>query len=65
MGDAKTLIVHPFSTTHSQLSDNKKIASGVFLNLLRLSLGSEHIDDIKSDLEEAYKTYLNKILLLI
>lgn len=53
VGDAKTLIVHPFSNTHSQLSDNEKITSGVFPNLLRLSLGIEHIDDIKPDLRRS------------
>ena len=55
VGDAKTLIVHPSSTTHSQLADDEKLAAGVFPNLLRLSLGIEHIDDIKADLEEAFK----------
>lgn len=56
VGDAKTLIVHPSTTTHSQLSDEAKLAAGVHPNLLRLSLGIEHIDDIKADLEEAFKT---------
>lgn len=55
VGDAKTLIVHPSSTTHSQLADDEKIAAGVYPNLLRLSLGIEHVDDIKADLEEAFK----------
>lgn len=57
VGDAKTLIVHPSTTTHSQLSDEAKLAAGVFPNLLRLSLGIEYIEDIKADLEEA----LNKL----
>lgn len=56
VGDAKTLIVHPSSTTHSQLADDAKIGAGVFPNLLRLSLGIEHIDDIKADLDDALKT---------
>ena len=55
VGDAKTLIVHPSSTTHSQLSDDAKLAAGVHPNLLRLSLGIEYIEDIKADLEEALK----------
>ncbi len=55
VGDAKTLIVHPSTTTHSQLSDSAKLAAGVYPNLLRLSLGIEYIDDIKADLEEALK----------
>ena len=57
VGDAKTLIIHPSSTTHSQLSDSAKLAAGVYPNLLRLSLGIEYIEDIKADLEEA----LNKL----
>lgn len=56
VGDAKTLIVHPASTTHEQLPDEAKIASGVYPNMLRLSLGLEHIDDIKTDLEKAFKS---------
>lgn len=56
VGDAKTLIVHPSTTTHSQLSDDEKLAAGVFPNMLRLSLGIEHIEDIKADLEEALKS---------
>ncbi len=52
-GDAKTLIIHPASTTHQQLSDEAQVAAGVYPNLLRVSLGLEHIDDIKADLDEA------------
>ncbi len=55
VGDAKTLIIHPASTTHQQLSDEAQLAAGVYPNLLRVSLGIEHIDDIKSDLDEALK----------
>lgn len=55
VGDGKTLIIHPATTTHQQLSDEEQLASGVFPNLLRLSVGNEHIDDIKLDLEEAFK----------
>jgi O-acetylhomoserine (thiol)-lyase len=55
IGDAKTLIIHPATTTHQQLSDEEQLASGVFPNLLRLSVGIEHIDDIKYDLEQAFK----------
>ncbi|HPS12774.1 MAG TPA: O-acetylhomoserine aminocarboxypropyltransferase/cysteine synthase [Prolixibacteraceae bacterium] len=54
VGDAKTLIIHPASTTHSQLSDEEQISAGVFPNQLRLSVGIEHIDDIKEDLEQAF-----------
>ncbi len=55
VGDGKTLIIHPATTTHQQLSDEEQLSSGVYPNLLRLSAGNEHIDDIKYDLEEAFK----------
>jgi len=54
VGDAKTLIIQPSATTHQQLSDEEQIASGVLPTLLRISVGIEHIDDIKSDLEQAF-----------
>lgn len=50
VGDAKTLIIHPASTTHSQLSDQEQITAGVEPNMLRMSLGIEHIEDIKEDI---------------
>jgi len=53
VGDAKSLIIHPSATTHEQLSPEDQIASGVAPGLLRLSVGIEHIEDIKSDIEEA------------
>ncbi|RKP10713.1 O-acetylhomoserine/O-acetylserine sulfhydrylase [Thamnocephalis sphaerospora] len=53
MGDAKTLIIHPASTTHQQLSDEEQLSAGVTPDLLRVSVGLEHIDDIKEDLEQA------------
>lgn len=57
VGDAKTLIIHPASTTHQQLSANEQRSSGVEPGLLRLSVGTEHIDDLKADIEEAiYQT---------
>jgi O-acetylhomoserine (thiol)-lyase len=55
VGDAKTLIIHPSSTTHEQLSAEEQKAAGVEPGLLRLSVGYEHIDDIKADLEQAFK----------
>ena len=54
VGDAKSLIIHPASTTHSQLSDQAQIAAGVLPDQLRLSVGIEHIDDIKEDLQQAF-----------
>ncbi|MCB0645971.1 MAG: O-acetylhomoserine aminocarboxypropyltransferase/cysteine synthase [Saprospiraceae bacterium] len=53
VGDAKTLIIHPASTTHSQLSDAEQISAGVDPNLLRISAGIEHLDDIKADITQA------------
>jgi O-acetylhomoserine/O-acetylserine sulfhydrylase len=55
VGDAKSLIIHPASTTHEQLSESEQKRSGVVPGSLRLSVGLEHIDDIKNDLEEAFK----------
>lgn len=53
VGDAKTLIIHPATTTHEQLSDADKIASGAIPGLLRLSVGIENIEDIKNDISWA------------
>jgi O-acetylhomoserine (thiol)-lyase len=54
VGDAKTLIIQPSATTHQQLSDEEQIASGVLPTLLRVSVGLEHIADIKADLQQAF-----------
>jgi O-acetylhomoserine/O-acetylserine sulfhydrylase len=54
VGDAKTLIIQPSATTHQQLSDEEQAAAGVEPNLLRVSVGIEHIDDIKADFEQAF-----------
>jgi len=53
VGDAKSLAIHPGSTTHSQLSPEQQKAGGLPPNLVRLSVGTEHIDDILNDLEDA------------
>lgn len=55
VGDAKTLIIQPSATTHQQLTDEEQLASGVQPNLLRVSVGIEHIDDIKADFEQAFE----------
>lgn len=55
VGDAKTLVIHPASTTHQQLPSEAQIAAGVYPNMIRISLGIEHIDDIKKDLDDALK----------
>ncbi|MCB0547006.1 MAG: O-acetylhomoserine aminocarboxypropyltransferase/cysteine synthase [Phaeodactylibacter sp.] len=54
VGDAKTLIIQPSATTHQQLTEEEQRAAGVLPNLLRVSAGIEHIDDIKADLEQAF-----------
>jgi O-acetylhomoserine (thiol)-lyase len=54
VGDAKTLVIHPASTTHQQLSDEEQVSSGVKPDLIRVSVGIEHIDDIKEDFEIAF-----------
>ncbi|MCX2485666.1 O-acetylhomoserine aminocarboxypropyltransferase/cysteine synthase family protein [Pedobacter sp. MR2016-24] len=54
VGDAKTLIIQPAATTHQQLSETEQLAAGVTPQLLRISVGIEHIDDIKADLEQAF-----------
>lgn len=61
VGDAKTLIIQPSATTHQQLSDEEQITSGVLPNLLRISLGLEHIDDIKADLQQAFDKVFDTI----
>ncbi|MFW5931360.1 MAG: PLP-dependent transferase, partial [Desulfosalsimonas sp.] len=55
VGDAKSLALHPASTTHSQLTDEQQRAAGVSPDMIRLSVGIEHIDDITGDLEQALK----------
>ena len=56
VGDAKTLIIHPAATTHEQLTEEAKIASGAIPGLLRISVGIEHIEDIKADIKGAIST---------
>jgi len=55
VGDAKTLVIHPASTTHEQLGEEQQIAAGVLPNVVRISAGIEHIDDIKADLQQAFE----------
>ena len=55
VGDAKTLVIHPASTTHQQLSNSEQISAGVTPDLVRVSVGIEHIDDIKEDFEQAFR----------
>ncbi len=55
VGDSKTLVIHPASTTHQQLSAEEQKTAGVTPELVRVSVGLEHIEDIKEDFEEAFR----------
>ncbi|MBP5444940.1 MAG: O-acetylhomoserine aminocarboxypropyltransferase/cysteine synthase [Acholeplasmatales bacterium] len=59
VADVKSLVIHPASTTHSQLSDEELAQVGIYKNTIRLSIGTEHIDDIIEDLEIAFKKTFN------
>ena len=54
VADMKSLVIHPASTTHAQLSEEAQLAAGIKPNTIRLSIGTEHIDDIIEDLEQAF-----------
>ncbi len=54
VADVKSLVIHPASTTHSQLNEEELVEQGIKPNTIRLSIGTEHIDDIIEDLEEAF-----------
>lgn len=56
VGDSKTLAIHPWTTTHEQLSEQERISSGVTEDLIRISVGTEHIDDIIADFEQSFKS---------
>jgi O-acetylhomoserine (thiol)-lyase len=53
VGDAKSLAIHPATTTHSQLNEEQQLAGGITPGLVRLSVGIEHCDDIIADLDQA------------
>ena len=65
VGDAKSLIIQPSATTHQQLSVSEQAAAGVTPNLLRVSVGIEHIDDIKADFEQAFAAISSKTLVTV
>ena len=56
VGDAKTLVIHPASTTHRQLSEDEQIKAGVTPDMIRLSIGIEDVDDIIWDIEQALQS---------
>ena len=55
MADVKSLVIHPATTTHSQLTDEELANSGITQSTIRLSIGTEHIDDILEDLDQAFQ----------
>ena len=55
VADVKSLVIHPASTTHSKLTAEEQLDQGIKPNTIRLSIGTEHADDIIEDLEEAFK----------
>ena len=55
VGDAKSLIIHPASTTHSQLDPEEQVSTGTTPDLIRLSVGLEHVDDLIADLDQALR----------
>ncbi|MBQ7152840.1 MAG: O-acetylhomoserine aminocarboxypropyltransferase/cysteine synthase [Clostridia bacterium] len=59
VADVKSLVIHPASTTHSQLSEEELLRAGIKPNTVRLSIGTEHIDDIIADLEQGFKAIQN------
>ena len=54
MADVKSLVIHPATTTHSQLTEEELADQGIRPNTIRLSIGTEHIDDIIADLEQGF-----------
>ncbi len=54
IGDTKSLIIHPASTTHQQLKEEEQEAAGVTQDLIRLSVGLEDLEDLKADIEQAF-----------
>ena len=56
IGDVRSLVIHPASTTHSQLTEEEQLATGVTPGLVRLAVGIEHIDDILADLEAGFRS---------
>jgi O-acetylhomoserine (thiol)-lyase len=62
IGDTKSLIIHPASTTHQQLSDEAQESTGVTKDLIRLSVGIENVEDLKTDLVEAFAVVRQEVL---
>ena len=65
IGDTKSLIIHPASTTHQQLSDKEQLTTGVSKDLIRLSVGLEDIEDLKEDLKVVFEKLISEKLVLV
>ena len=61
VGDVRTLVIHPASTTHQQLSTEEQRAAGVTPDLVRVSVGLEHVDDLWADFERAFARALERV----
>ena len=61
VADVKSLVIHPASTTHSQLTEDELVDAGIYQNTIRLSIGTEHIDDIIADLEKGFAAVENTV----
>jgi O-acetylhomoserine (thiol)-lyase len=62
IGDAKSLVIHPASTTHQQLTEEEQFATGVTPDLVRLSVGIEDVRDLIADIDQALKTTRTKTI---
>ena len=61
VADVKSLVIHPASTTHAELNAEELLEQGIYPNTIRLSIGTEHIDDIIEDLDEAFRTVAEEL----
>lgn len=61
VGDTRTLVIHPASTTHSQLDEAAQLAAGVSPGLVRVAVGIEHIDDLQADFTQAIAASLSQV----
>jgi O-succinylhomoserine sulfhydrylase len=55
LGDTRTIVTHPASTTHAKLTEQQRVETGILPGLIRISVGLEHVDDIIADLDQAFK----------
>lgn len=65
VADVKSLVIHPATTTHSQLTEEELLAAGIKNNTIRLSIGTEHVDDLIADLDQAFNAQFEKIVQII